>query len=96
MDFDNKNLDPHAAKLWTFEDQEDFTYKSLSGSIADIGDHDCKAQFPNQCSIVEDKDEASVKSRLKFDANNVLSAGFTTAEKKIDTLRQDGKYRSDS
>ncbi len=43
---------------------------------------------------MEADDSTAASSRLKFDANNVLAAGFTTAEKKIDTLRQDGKNLS--
>ena len=42
LDFNNKELDPYLAKLWTFEDQETFTYKSLFPELGDIQDYDCK------------------------------------------------------
>lgn len=91
LDFSNKELEPFEAKLWTFEDQEDFQYSSLGHSIVDISDHSLRQQFPTQCSIKEDDNHAVAKARLDFDADRVVSAGFTTAEKKVDTLRQDGK-----
>ena len=90
-DFAVRNLDPFVAKLWTFENQDDFSYNSFLLKIAEISKQDCKEQFLTRCLIDEDNNEQVAEARLKFDADRVQAAGFTTAEKKIEDLRQEGK-----
>ena len=82
-----RKLDPFVAKLWTFENQEDFSYNSLLLKVAAFSTQDCKEQFLTRCVIDEDNNEQVAEARLKFDADRVQAAGFTTAEKKIEDLR---------
>ena len=93
--FDDKTLDPYIAKLWTSEDTDGLTYSGISSSIVSIGDssNNHEKQFPTQCSI-ETFDEANIgKPTCRLaEMETIMSAGFTSGEKKIAQLRSEGKF----
>ena len=92
-DFDDKLLDPYLGKLWTFEDLDKFKYHRINWDILSTGDKILEKQFPTQCKIEEYSEENMGETSAEgFTFETTLSSGFTTGEKKIDMLRQEGKF----
>ena len=79
--------------LWTFENQEEFSYRKIDSGIVDCCTTTLEKQFPTQCSIEKfTKENVGKANPQQYNKAVTYSAGFTTGEKKIDDLRQEGKY----
>ena len=96
-DYDDSLIDQYAAKLWTFEEQDSLRYHQLCTLTQGNGNasHGTgEAFFPTQCGI-EAPDWENSEAQASPDAHNTevtMTAGFTTGEKKIDVLGQEGKF----
>ena len=68
-------------------------YKTISSAIVNVSDPALAKQFPTQCTVEPFTDRNVGKATpAHFVKENTVMAGFTSGEKKIDILRQQGKF----